>query len=275
MADKKAETKKTASINTKEFSWKSLITFIILFLFGAGVGVGVDMTVRPTEEGGLIIEASTIELSEEQIDAIIVNEIGEEEIVEIPTVEEINTNQTINDEDMPDIGQGAYHDTSSPEAYKNAVLGQCIDVDGWYGAQCFDLASDFWSNYAGRWLKSCGTGAAKGTIQDGCWQQNAGDDFEMIWDATKIQAGDWVVFTNGQYGHIGMALGGNNRGYVALLGQNQGGKSCEGGGAAANIINISLKNFGGAFRPKDYIIPEPEPEPVPDVPDTGFFTKEY
>ena len=87
----------------------------------------------------------------------------------------------------------------------------------------------------------------------------------MIWDATKLQAGDWVVFNNGQYGHVGMATGSYNNGYITLAGQNQGGGLCPGSsmGGKVNIINISTKYFAGAFRPKAYIKPEPKPEPKP------------
>lgn len=98
-----------------------------------------------------------------------------------------------------------------------------------------------------------------------CAEQNAGNDFLIFWknDASKIQAGDWLVFDGGQYGHVGMALGPVTNGYVALLGENQGGKACDGGGAATNIINISIKNLIGFYRPKAYVKPEPKPEPKP------------
>ena len=199
---------------------------------------------------------------EEAPEALIENEEGIIEEVDVPTVEEVNTEQQVTEpEDMPDVGLGAYHDTSSFTAYKNAVLGSCVDIDGKYGAQCFDLASDFWKNYTGRWLSSCGTGAAKGVTN--CWQQNAGNEFVMVWDKTKIQAGDWIVFDSGQYGHIGMAMGNYNNGYVTLLGQNQGGQACSGGGSKANIININLASFKGAFRPKTYVKPAPKPTPAP------------
>ncbi|MEE0887901.1 MAG: LysM domain-containing protein [Candidatus Saccharimonadaceae bacterium] len=123
--------------------------------------------------------------------------------------------------------------------------------------------SAFFYNYAGRILNTCGTGAAKGTIADGCWQKNAGNEFVMIWNPRDIQAGDIAVYSTGQWGHIGMAMGGYNNGYFALLGQNQGGRACPGGGAAGNIINLSTRDFIGAFRPKAYIKPEPKPEPEP------------
>ena len=90
----------------------------------------------------------------------------------------------------------------------------------------------------------------------------------MIWDATQIQPGDIAVYSGGQWGHIGMAMGEYNNGYFTLLGQNQGGAPCPGGGAAGNIINLSTRDFIGAFRPNIYIKPEPAPEPEPEPVDT-------
>lgn len=190
----------------------------------------------------------------------------------IETVESVESNGPVTDVDNTDCpegeecGRGASFpklDISSPEAFVNATLGQCIDVDGYYGSQCWDQEAAFWLNYVGRTLTTCGTGAAKGTIQDGCWQQNAGNEFTMIWDKTQIQPGDIAVFGSGTWGHIGMATGYYNNGYFTLLGQNQGGKSCPNGGAAGNIINISTRDFIGAFRPNIYIKVEPQPQPTP------------
>ena len=117
----------------------------------------------------------------------------------------------------------------------------------------------FWYNYTGRTLSTCGTGAAKGAIADGCWQINAGNEFEMIWNKEDVKDGDIAFYSTGTWGHTGMAMGNYNNGYFTLLGQNQGGQSCEGGGAATNIINLSTRDFIGAFRPKIYIQPEPIP----------------
>ena len=160
-----------------------------------------------------------------------------------------------------DFGQGEWYDTSSPEAYKNSVIGKCIDLDGKYGSQCVDGFADFNYQYTGRWLSTCGTGSARGLWD--CRDYNAGDDYVLITDPNSLQAGDWIIFDGGQYGHVGMAMGYNNNGYISLLGENQGGESCMGGGSAFNIINMSLKTFKGAFRPKIYIKPDPKPEPIP------------
>ena len=248
-----------------KINFKKLILGILAVVAVALAGGTVGFNIKSDGEGKTEITVQSdfaIELSEEQIPAVIETEDGQIEIMEAPTVEEIDGAQLAEEcgEDE-ECGQGWYVDISTPQTFKNATYGQCIDTDGHYGSQCWDLANLFWQNAAGRTLSTCGTGAAKGTLN--CWEQNAGDEFVMVWDPTQIKTGDIVVFTNGTFGHIGMAMGSYNNGYVALLGTNQGGASCQGGGAAANIINISLKSFGGAFRYKGYIEPEPEPQPEP------------
>lgn len=201
---------------------------------------------------------STILYAKETVPAKIMTENGEETIT-VPTIESIDgTKLPENGENID--GRGAYHDTSSYLAYYNSVgLNACINNS--FGAQCFALADDFWQNYAGRALSSCGTGAAKGTLN--CYEHNAGDEFEMVWDVTKVQPGDWVVTTNGTWGHIFMAMGYYNGGYIAGFGQNQGGSYCPLGGSGTNVVNLNMSSFGGAFRPKTYVNPEPEPEPAP------------
>lgn len=245
-------------------NFKPLIAIIIALAVGLIAGAGINLSIRPTENKTEVKITSdySITLAEEQKPAVVETAEGEFEEVSVPTVEEIDGNQVLVPEgDLPDLGQGAYYDTSSPQAFKDATYGRCIDLDGYFGAQCVDLAAAFWQSYVGRWPSVCGTGAARGLWD--CREQNAGEAFELIEDPNALQAGDWVIFSGGQYGHVGMALGPTNNGYVALLGENQGGESCYGGGAATNIINMSTRTFLGAFRPKIYIVPEePKMEPV-------------
>lgn len=266
--------KKTATLSFKNFNWKGLIKIIIAIVAGVALGAGVDVAIRPTQDGDIVVETKqAIELSEEQVPALIETESGTIETVEAPTVEAVEGDQLVDEcpEGEEECGQGryVYAPTDTALNFKNYTYGGCWDVDGAYGSQCWDLGALFWMNYTsnGRSLSTCGTGAAYGAWN--CKEQNAGDDFELIYDATQLQAGDWVIFGGGQYGHVGMALGGYNNGYVALYGQNQGGKACGGGGSSANVINISTKNFLGAFRPKAYIKVEPTPEPEAAIPVTG------
>lgn len=201
---------------------------------------------------------------------VLIEGLGEIENEEIPTVEEVDGGMFEDiangldpvEGEYGDLGWSEYYDTSSPEAFKNATLGKCIVGNNIYGAQCVSLARVFWWSYANRDVSTCGTGMAKGMMN--CYQENAGNEFLVYWkdDASSIQAGDWLVFEGGLYGHIGMALGNVNNGYVALLGENQGGADCYGGGAATNIINMSIRNLIGFYRPKAYVKPTPKPQPV-------------
>lgn len=255
------------SKNTIISSVAILITIIVAIIVGATVNINLNQTETQTQ-----IEA-TIQYSPEQKPAI-VEETGQGEIKteEIPTVESVDSNgpvTEVNNQECPEgeeCGRGANVptlDISSPQAFANQTLGVCIDVDGYFGSQCWDSIAAYFINYTGHTLYTCGTGAAKGTIAEGCWQKNAGNEFTMIWDPTQIQAGDIAVYSTGQWGHIGMAMGDYNNGYFTLLGQNQGGNWCPNGGSAGNIINLSTRDFIGAFRPNIYIKPEPAPEPEP------------
>ena len=242
--------------------------------------VGVILAIAATITGAVVninIEDSkinaNIEYSDEPQPVMIEDDKGElYEMEAIPTVEEvdggkfedIDTGVSLEDGEYEDLGAIIEtFDTSTPEAFKNATLGHCIYANNRFGAQCVSLSRSFWFSYANRDVSTCGTGMAKGMMK--CAEQNAGNDFIVYWAENKniIQAGDWLIFDGGQYGHVGMALGPVTNGYVALLGENQGGTPCDGGGAATNIINIAIKNLIGFYRPKAYVKPEPKPEPAP------------
>lgn len=248
---------------------KGLIAIIIILITSAIVGGVVNVNIN--QEGF----TAEIQYSEEQVPAVLEGDLGEAtettefEGEEIKTVEEVDggkfedadTGVSVTEGEYEDLGWSETYNVSSPEAFRNDTIGKCIIANNRYGAQCVSLARVFWWSYANRDVSTCGTGMAKGMMD--CAEQNAGKDFDIFWNAANIQAGDWLVFTGGQYGHVGMALGPVVNGYVALLGENQGGGYCQGGGAATNIINISIKNLIGGYRPKAYIKPKPAPAPKP------------
>lgn len=263
---------------------KKIIGAIVAIIVGILCGIGVHVAVTPTGEIETEIKVlestSSVQYSGEEVPAVIENDLGETEIIEdeeIKTVEEVdggkfedaNTGVSVTEGEYNDLGWSETYDVSSPEAFKNDTLGKCIIANNIYGAQCVSLARVFWWSYADRDVSTCGTGMAKGMMN--CADENAGDDFLVYWADSKdqIQAGDWLVFTGGAYGHVGMALGPVVNGYVALLGENQGGASCGAnvGGSATNIININIKNLIGFYRPKAYVKPAPAPEPTPVIED--------
>lgn len=248
----------------------ALVVAIVLAIVGAITGASVNINIEQDKYN------ASIEYSEEPQPAYVEDDKGE--IVQeeaIPTVEEVDggkfedetTGVSTVEGEYEDLGWSEWYPTETPQAFRNATLDKCIIAGNRYGAQCVSLSRVFWWSYANRDVSTCGTGMAKGMMN--CAAQNAGNDFDIYWkdSAWNIQAGDWLIFDGGQYGHVGMALGPISNGYVALLGENQGGRACEGGGAATNIINISIKNLIGYYRPKAYnkpaLAPTPAPAPAP------------
>jgi len=248
---------------------KKIVSTVLIAIVAVCLAFGIAIRID-TENGKYNV---TIDYSMDQEPALLedMGEVTEFNGEEIPTVEEVDgglfedetTGVSTTEGDYDDLGWAEWYNTSSPEAFRNDTIGKCIYANNRYGAQCVSLSRVFWWSYANRDVSTCGTGMAKGMMK--CAEQNAGKDFLIFWADSKnqIQAGDWLVFDGGQYGHVGMALGAVKNGYVALLGENQGGKACEKGGSATNIINMSVKNLIGFYRPKAYVKPEPKPEPKP------------
>lgn len=251
------------------------ITGLVSFLMTAtsilASGITTNTEVKTITETVVEPAASQIEFAPEQIPAEMNDDLGEIVDGYIPTVEAVDggkfedasTGLSLAEGQYADLGAIESVDTSTLENFVNDVLGRCIIANNIYGAQCVSLARAFWWSYANRDVSTCGTGLAKGMMD--CAEKNAGDEFKVIWSPDEIIAGAWIV-TGGSYtGHICQALGKVSDGYVACLGENQGGKSCGDGvgGAATNVINLSAKNFIGGYLPKTYI-------PVPIAPDTGL-----
>lgn len=254
-------------IKTKKPIAQIIITFLLIaasvILGYFNISLNVQLSEKENQETVEVIidTGSTLELSEKQeIKTELETEDGEVEVIQAPVVDMVDGGEIQVVEEDLDLGRGEYYPFDTPQAFRDATLGKCIDLDGKWGSQCVDLSNAFWKEYTNRWISTCGTGTARG-IWD-CKDKNAGKEFKLIENANDIETGDWIIFDGGVYGHVGMALGKPNKGYVALLGENQGGTSCAGGGSATNIINISLKTFKGAFRPKIYDLPK--------VPDTGI-----
>ena len=260
---------------SQKISKKTIIEMVVagaLAIFAGAMGAIININI----ENGKI--NATVVYSSDEVPAVIYDEQGEAIETteyngeEIKTVDEIDggmfedkdSGVSTVDGDYDDLGWSETYNVSSPEAFRDDTINKCIIANNRYGAQCVSLARVFWWSYANRDVSTCGTGMAKGMMN--CADQNAGDDFLVFWGSNGIQDGDWIISDGGQYGHVGMALGPVVNGYVALLGENQGGHACEGyGGAATNIINFNVKNVIGYYRPKAYIKPEPTPEPTPVV----------
>lgn len=258
-----------------------IIKLIIAVIVGLAIGGTVTTTINKTEEGDTVISVDStfsLEMSETQPEIPVeVMEDGEAKVVDVVTVEEVDGGEVPTEfegktEEELNFGRGEWYDTSSPKAFVDATYGKCIDLDGWYGAQCVDYMAAFMYQEYGRWLSTNGTGAAYG-IWD-AREQNAGEDMVLIEDRNNIPVGTWAIFYGGQYGHVGLVLGYTDDNHVLLAGENQGGAACIGGGAAVNIINMSLDGFRGGFLPKAwYVEPEPEPTPEPVVEGAYYYVE--
>lgn len=235
-------------INLREYILKAIILILGAIGVGALGGLSATLTYKTEEKVTTVtIEKGNIQLTETE---------------EIPLVEEVEGSKF-------DLGtlnaRGEFYRTDTFENFIIDTEDKCVIEGNIYGAQCVSLAQAFWTNYAGRGLSDCGTGAARGIWF--CKDENAGDDFEIVEGSQNLQPGDWVVFNSGTWGHIGMVYDYPEGNYIPLYGENQGGKKCEAGGSQPNFIKLSDKTMLGAFRPKDYI--KRDPLPLPDSPDTG------
>lgn len=137
-------------------------------------------------------------------------------------------------------GRGAVysvpHDTY--DAFRSAVLGKSYNIDGAYGAQCWDGVALLYQQ-DGRNFSTGGTGAAKNT-----WiEANGGGNFELI-AAKDAHRGDIIVFDIGTYGHVGF-LDSSWGSTIKVLGQNQTG---DGNGAPFSVISLSSNSAVGAIR---------------------------
>lgn len=239
---------------------------ILLCLFG-GFSIGINIKDKKVEVK--MGETLNIELTN-PFPALLTGENGEEHEELLPTLLSVD-NGEINSE-CPDgnCGKGAFYpdiDVSSPLSFEQSTIGRCINTDDWAGSQCWDLIDLLLQYMEGKRLSTGGTGKMKDS-----WllARDINCDpalCEFVTNPSDIKDGDVIFFGTGYYGHGGVARGKYNNGYIALLGQNQGGSKCEGGGSATNIVNISLRDFLGGFRFKAWNN-EPEPEPT-NVPDSG------
>lgn len=156
--------------------------------------------------------------------------------------------------------------TDSYASWKATVNGNGYDVDSTYGCQCWDLAAEFWWNvgFPQGYPTLAGTHSAYGVWDDR--ETNAGDKFDLIYNASDLQRGDVIVFNyyaSNPYGHIGFAdedYNGTNT--ILILSENNGGIPDPDGGAYTNVNTYSLTHFRGAFRYKAWHTTPPTP-PTP------------
>ena len=161
-----------------------------------------------------------------------------------------NGNSSSSDSNVPvsrDVIKG-YGTWSSMAAFQSTYpLGSAIDVDGAYGAQCWDYASAFWWGQVNRGFATGGDNAR------GTWTRarevNAGTEFDLIASWAALQPGDWIVWGNGQYGHVAMAVGYPSGNTIRVWNQNgASGDAWPTGGKVVALDTCYQAGFLGAFR---------------------------
>lgn len=128
-------------------------------------------------------------------------------------------------------------------------LGTYNDVDGFYGAQCWDLFAEFCKDY-GYPIFNC---TKTGYVADlwNCRKTSGILKYFEVVDKNKLQKGDWIIWTTSPYGtgnsHIAMFVEYKGSSFK-VLGQNQtkDQKAC--------YANLAKKGVGGCFRPKCFSI---------------------
>lgn len=136
-------------------------------------------------------------------------------------------------------------------------INKGVDVDGAYGAQCWDLFAYF-CKLAGYPVIHC---TQSGYARDIANQKSSNGlltNFVEV-SISAMQDGDWAIWGVSKatpYSHIAMFRKNNGNGTGVFLGQNQGGVQ------KATQINFPYAGILGVFRPKCYIsTPQVSPKP--------------
>lgn len=148
------------------------------------------------------------------------------------------------------------------EEFKNTVNGNAYDVDGYYGAQCWDGLQLLWQQL-GMWLSTDGTGYVYGCWNERVRTSNAGNQFDLIYNLTDVKVGDVMIFNHGfpwgEAGHGGYACENyNGSSRISLLSQNYRNPSSS-SGSPFSIDSVRVAGFLGAFRYKGWESTPPTP----------------
>lgn len=136
----------------------------------------------------------------------------------------------------------------TPHEFYTKHINKANDVDGYYGAQCWDLFAKFCLD-AKYPVFNC---TSSGYVKD-IWNFRHKSGILKYFDevpANKMQDGDWAIWGNCSAcpdSHIAMFRKDNGNGTGIFLGQNQGGRM------AATQVNLPYKGILGALRPKCYV----------------------
>lgn len=157
--------------------------------------------------------------------------------------------------------------SKSYQEFKNMVLGKAYDIDGAFGAQCWDGYA-YYMQYLGLKPAWC---TSSGYVQDIYTNMDSNGMKTQCDLVYNLQAGDIVVFPRNSVtplSHVAIFDSDAGNGYGNFLGQNQ--TSPDASGSAFSIAKLPYSaTYYWAFRPKVYIQqqqqekPKPTPQPKP------------
>lgn len=150
----------------------------------------------------------------------------------------------------------------TPLDFRNEVIGKAYDVDGAYGAQCWDGYA-YYMQWLGYGYANCTT---SGYVKDIYNNRKTNGILNYCDEVFVMQQGDIAVFAVTEatpLSHIAIFMKDIDGKNGLFLGQNQGGVN-----GAFNEISIPYSStFEFAFRPKCYknLFPKPAPAPTPST----------
>lgn len=112
--------------------------------------------------------------------------------------------------------QGITPPINTLETFANNLVGQSIDYDGQYGAQCVDLIRHYLRNYFG--LTNTRNYLPAGNAYQIFLNTNSAN-FEKIYNnsATVVpQPGDIIFWNSGTYGHVAIFMSGDANSFISL-----------------------------------------------------------
>ena len=169
---------------------------------------------------------------------------------------------------------------STYDEWRNATLGNGYDIDGSYGCQCWDFASEFWRNIGLPISYPLISSSSAYTMWTQYRWQNASYNgttyFTLITSLNDVKRGDICVynfFSANPYGHVGFADQDYDTWHTAnptsrefpILSENNGGTPDPAGGAYVNVHGYDTNLFLGAFRYVEWTPTPPPPPPVTTI----------
>jgi hypothetical protein len=137
---------------------------------------------------------------------------------------------------------------ASYNEFKNQVINRAYDIDGAFGAQCWDGYAKY-CQYLGVPYANC---QQSGYVKDIYTQRKSNGMLNNFDEVEVMQAGDIAVFKETEgwtpYSHIAIFDHDVDGSYGMFLGQNQGGTN-----GAFNLVKLPyFATYDYAFRPKAF-----------------------